>query len=124
MKVYAIRGAITVAVNEVDAILTATTEMMKEIISKNQLSESDYISFFFTTTHDLNAVFPARAIREMGLTNTSLMCAQEINVPGALPRCIRVMIHVHKENDFKPKHIYLRDARRLRPDLTQAEELQ
>lgn len=119
MRPYAIRGAITAETNEVDSILNATKEMLKSIIDNNNLKFDDIVSMFFTTTKDLNAVFPARAARELGITNSALMCAHEMEVPNALPMCIRVMIHVFCENGFKPNHCYLRGAKILRPDLTQ-----
>lgn len=116
MRVYALRGAITCE-NTVDSMLSATKELLNTLISDNQLQEDDLISMFFTTTRDLNAVFPARAARELGFKRLALMCAHEMSVPQALQKCVRVMIHVNAPDDFEPQFVYLRGAKKLRPDL-------
>ncbi|QOR35812.1 chorismate mutase [Clostridium sp. 'deep sea'] len=117
MKTFAIRGATTAVANSEQAILIATKEMITELINTNGINNEDLISMFFTTTRDLNAAFPARAVRELGITNVALMCAHEMNVVGSLPKCIRVMVHVNKQNDFIPNYVYLGEAKTLRPDL-------
>ena len=117
MKVFAIRGATTAIENSVEAILESTKDMLAQLMVENNLAKNDLISMFFTTTSDLNAVFPARAARELGITNAALMCAHEMNVEGALPKCIRVMVHVNRESNFQPKYVYLEEAKKLRPDL-------
>lgn len=113
-----VRGAITVANNTADDILDATRELLIAIIKANAI-EKDYVaSVIFSTTPDLNAVFPAVAARELGWTDIPLICTHEMSVPGALPRAVRILIHLN--TDKKPGelyHPYLRDARRLRPDL-------
>lgn len=82
------------------------------------MKEDDIISIIFTVTNDLNAAFPAVAARNLGWTSIALMCTNEIDVPGSLKKCIRVLLHVNtdKKND-EIKHIYLNNAKVLRPDL-------
>ncbi len=119
MTVRAIRGAITVENNEAELILTATRQMLDTILIKNpDLQMDDLVSALFTLTPDLNAVFPALAARQMGWTQVPMMCAQEIPVAGALPRCIRVLLHWNTEIPVaQVQHVYLGEAVRLRPDL-------
>lgn len=123
MSLRAIRGAITVDNNDPQVILTATRQMLEVILERNpQLSVTDLVSAIFTLTPDLNAVFPAQAAREMGWTQVPLMCAQEIPVPGALPLCIRVLLHCNTNLPASEiRHVYLGKAVSLRPDLLQAE---
>lgn len=102
-----------------EEILEATSRLLKEIIARNDLSKEDIISVLFTATPDLNAEFPAYAARKIGL-NVPLMCAREMDVPGALPRCIRVMMHINTDKDFETlRHPYLEDADSLSRDLPQ-----
>ena len=112
-----IRGATTVSENEAEVILEATRELLEQIIEENGVREADVASVFFTTTPDLDAVYPAVAARQLGWTHTALFCMQETAVAGSLPRCIRVLVHWNTErtND-QIYHVYLREARRLRPD--------
>jgi chorismate mutase len=120
MSVRAIRGATQVAANTAEAISAGTQELISEIIKSNGLETADIISILFTASPDLNASFPAAAVRSLGLTDTPLICAVEIDVPGALERTIRVMAHV---NTALPKeeiaHIYLHGAKSLRSDIAQ-----
>lgn len=112
-----VRGAITVTANERDEILDATHELLQKLVETNGIEIEDIASVIFTTTPDLNAEFPAVAARELGWIDTALMCAQEMNVPGSLPRCIRILIHWNTERRADEiVHCYLRDARTLRPD--------
>jgi chorismate mutase len=113
-SVKAIRGAITVERNSADAIAEGTTSLLKEIQHRNALRPADVISIFFTLTPDLDADFPARAARAAGW-DVPMLDMQELPVPGALPMCIRVLLHVQREGPVR--HAYLRSARRLRPDL-------
>ena len=114
-KVQAVRGATTSPSNSSEEILTATTEMLDLIIKENSLKVEDIISAFFTTTQDLNAEFPPVAARKIGWVNVALMCSHEMKVPGALQKCIRVMVHVNTEkNPTDIVNIYLRDAVNLR----------
>jgi len=122
MPVRGIRGATSVAVDTREAILEATRELLEELVRANQLTDFDDIAtIFFTTTPDLTATFPAEAAREMGMNFVPLICASEINVPGRLPRCVRVLIQV---NTDKPQReivpVYLRDAKSLRPDVARS----
>jgi len=114
-KVQAIRGATTSPSNSSEEILAATTEMLDLIIKENSLRIEDIISAFFTTTQDLNAEFPPVAARKIGWVNVALMCSHEMKVPGALQKCIRVMVHVNTDkNPTDIVNIYLRDAANLR----------
>lgn len=116
--VRAIRGAITVENNNETDILTATRELLNSIIKENNISKDDVISIIFTATRDLDAVYPAVAARQIGFTDVALMCTNEMYVPGSLEKCIRVMMHVNsdkKNNELK--HIYLKGAKILRPDI-------
>ena len=121
MRLFALRGATTVDENEAEAILSATDELMRELMARNALDAGDMVSCLFTLTDDLDAQFPAVAARRMGLSTVPLMCAREVPVPGALPRVIRVMVHYYAPEDHAPSHVYLRDARVLRTDLQGAQ---
>ncbi len=123
MLVRGIRGATTVRSNSREEIIEATKELLGEIVRRNDL-DTDYIaSVVFTTTVDLNAEFPAVAAREMGWTYIALECMQVMNVPGSLPRCIRVLMHVNTERAATDiKHVYLHEAKALRRDLVDASE--
>ncbi|MDQ2745559.1 MAG: chorismate mutase [Chloroflexota bacterium] len=109
-----IRGAITVSTDTVEAIHQATIELLDEVARRNDLCVDDVIDIFFTLTHDLCADFPARAARAHGW-DVPMLDMQEVPVPGSLPRCLRVLLHV--ERDGPVRHAYLREARALRPDL-------
>ncbi|MDT7943228.1 MAG: chorismate mutase [Dehalococcoidia bacterium] len=112
-----IRGAITVAANTREAILEATRELLTAMVEANQIRVEDIASAIFTTTPDLTAEFPAVAAREMGWSHVALLCSHEMSVPGSLPMCLRVLLHVN--TDRRPEeivHVYLRGARVLRPE--------
>ncbi|PZC44145.1 MAG: chorismate mutase [Chloroflexi bacterium] len=114
-EVRAIRGATTSPGNSSEEILAATAEMLDLMTKENSLKMDDIISAFFTTTQDLNAEFPPVAARQMGWINVALMCSHEMKVPGALQKCIRVMVHVNTDkNPTDIVNIYLRDAVNLR----------
>lgn len=116
--VRAIRGAITVKSNEENEILEMTAELLKSMTEQNGIEKDDIISVIFSVTSDLNAAFPAAAARRMGWTETALMCTYEINVPGSLQRCIRVLMHIHtSKNKHELRSVYLKGAKELRPDL-------
>lgn len=123
MPVRGIRGATNVQENTAPAVLEATRELLQEILTRNELTDFDEIvSAIFTTTPDLNAAFPAEAARELGMNYVPLLCASEINIPQAMPRCIRVLLHVNTDKHQREMvHVYLRDARRLRPDMNSAQ---
>lgn len=116
--VRAIRGAITVASDEPDAIVDATEELLAAMLARNEIAPDDVISALFTTTPDLTSEFPAAAARRLGLAEVPLLCAAEIAVPGALPRCVRVLLHVTSARARADiDHVYLGEARSLRADL-------
>jgi chorismate mutase len=123
MQVRGIRGAISVDEDTSTEVLAATRELLESILSSNGLDEYDnIISAVFTTTPDLTSAFPAEAARGLGMNHVPLLCASEIAVAGAMPRCIRVLLHVN--TDRKPEqivHVYLREARKLRPDMQSAQ---
>lgn len=121
MRLFALRGAITVERNDAEDILDATETLMREIVKRNDLSPSDVVSCLFTLTDDLNAQFPAVAARRIGFDQVPLMCAREVPVPGSLPRVIRVLMHYYAEPDGAAKHVYLGEARKLRLDLEGAQ---
>jgi len=118
-RVCAIRGAITVAADEPCLVWAATRALLAAIVERNGLHPDDIISVLFTVTADLTSAFPARAACQMGWTQVPLLCALEIPVPGALPRCVRVLLHAATD---RPRasiaHPYLGDAVTLRPDLS------
>ena len=117
-RVRALRGATTVDADEPDQIVAATVELLREMLSRNAASSRDLISVVFTMTTDLVSEFPAAAARTIGISDVPLLCAQEIPVPDAVPRCIRVLMHLYTERDYAGlRHVYLRDARGLRTDL-------
>lgn len=111
----AIRGAITVEANTAPAIAAAVKELVEAIAKENQLSPADIVSAIFTLTPDLDADFPARPARDAGWRDVPMICAQEIGVPGALPRVCRLIVHARGRR--ASRHVYLREARVLRPDL-------
>lgn len=124
MRCRGIRGAITVETNTSEAILAATRQLLERMVAVNDVQVEDLVSVIFTATPDLDAVYPARAAREIGWLDTPLLCMQEMGVRDSLARCIRVLLHwntdipVHRIRD-----VYLGDARILRPDLMEGEEL-
>ena len=121
MRLKALRGAITVAENRADAILDATEELVREVMQRNALDPDQMVSCLFTCTGDLDAEFPAVAARRLGLSTVPLMCAREMDVPGAMPRVIRLMLHCYADEGSDPRHVYLREAEALREDLRGAQ---
>jgi chorismate mutase len=121
MRLYALRGANSVAANEADAILSATDELMRELMERNALAPEAMVSCIFTLTEDLNAEFPAVAARRIGLGQVPLLCAREVPVPGSMPQVIRVLVHYYASDDHEPRHVYLGEARALRLDLESAQ---
>jgi chorismate mutase len=105
-----------VADNSSEAIVQATAELLEAMLNRNEVSPNDLISIIFTTSPDLTAVFPAAAARILGLSEVPLLCAQEIDVPGAVTRCIRVLMHLESER-VALESVYLGEARSLRSDL-------
>jgi len=114
-----IRGATTVEQNDREAILAATRQLLALMIRRNGIEKHDVASAVFTTTPDLDAEFPALAARQLGWLEVPMLCGHEISVPGSLARCIRVMVHWNTDRpQHEIHHIYVRDAVRLRPDLS------
>lgn len=110
-----IRGAITVAENTSSSIKEATLELLSEMIERNDISVENISHVIFTLTNDLNAEFPAKFARiDMGWTDVAMMCFHELDVPNALPMCLRVLIVLNCETDFVPQFVYLKDASKLR----------
>lgn len=115
--VRGLRGATTVEANDKEEIITATEELLEAICQQNEFDPADIASAFFTVSRDLNATFPAEAARKRGWTLVPMLCATEIPVPGSLPMCVRVLIHVNTTRGQKEmRHVYLRRAVALRPD--------
>jgi len=123
MAVRGIRGAISVPTDTPEEILSATRELLVEILRANEIVEFDEIaSIFFTTTPDLVGTFPAEAARHLGMTHVPLLCASEIAVPNRMPLCVRVLLHVNTDKSQREiVHVYLREAKRLRPDVQAAQ---
>jgi len=120
-RLFALRGANSVERNDAETILSATDELMREMISRNGLVPEQMVSCIFTVTEDLNAEFPAVAARALGMNKVPLLCTREIPVPGSLPRVVRTMLHYYAEPDHVPQHVYLGEARVLRSDLESAQ---
>jgi chorismate mutase len=116
-----IRGATTVTQNEENEILRETVVLLREIVERNDVIAEDICSVWITVTGDLDATFPARAIREIeGWDLVPLMCSVEIPVKGGLPMCIRLMVQVNTDKSQRDiRHVYLNEAKKLRPDLSQ-----
>lgn len=118
MATRAVRGAVQVEANERDFILAAATELITAVLERNSLSVDDLISAIFTATSDLTAEFPAYAARQLGITDVPLLCAREIEVPGALPRVLRLLLHCETSlSRSEIRHVYLGGAAALRTDL-------
>lgn len=122
-SVRGIRGATTVTKDAPIEILAATRELLEALLEANELTEFDeVVSAIFTTTSDLYSTFPAEAARDLGMHQVPLLCALEIPVPDSMPRCIRVLLHVNTARSQQEMvHVYLREAQRLRPDVTSAQ---
>jgi chorismate mutase len=120
VPVRAIRGAVQVDADDREAILEGTAELVGEVMARNDLVPDDVISVLFTVTPDLTAEFPALAARKIGFHDVPLLCATEIPVPGALPRVVRLMMHVETSRSRgEVQHVYLRGAAALRLDIAQ-----
>ncbi|HEV7759787.1 MAG TPA: chorismate mutase [Acidimicrobiales bacterium] len=116
--VRALRGATTVDVDEKEHLFERVVALVDEMLDRNEIVHDDVISVLFTATSDIHSGFPAEAVRKLSLGDVPLMCAQELDIVGAAPRCIRVMLHFTTD---KPRdelqHVYLHGARNLRDDL-------
>lgn len=119
MPVRGVRGATTVTRNQKEEILDVTKELLATMLEVNEISTEEIASAWITTTPDLYAEFPAVAARQMGWTQVPLMQSHEMSVPGMLPLCIRILLHWNTEKTQSDiRHVYLREAARLRPDLS------
>jgi chorismate mutase len=118
MAVRAVRGATQVGIDDREAVIDATAELVLAVLHRNQLDTDALISIIFTTTPDLTAEFPAYAARSIGITDVPFLCASEIAVPGAMPRIVRLLALVETElTRAEIRHVYLRGAAQLRTDL-------
>ncbi len=120
MPVCGVRGAVQASSNSTEAIRTATQDLLRTMVTANDLVEEQIISIFFTTTVELTAAYPAAAARDLGWTDVPLLGAQEMDVPNQLPRVIRVLMHI-ESGRTRPqiRHVYLGDTIALRPDLSE-----
>ncbi len=123
MAVRGIRGATNVPADTPTEVAAATTELLQEILRANDIRTFDDVaSAIFTTTSDLTSAFPAEAARALGMNQVPLLCASEIPVPNSMGRCIRVLLHLNTDkSQHEMVHVYLRDAKRLRPDVSSAQ---
>jgi chorismate mutase len=120
VAVRAIRGAVQLDANERAAVLEGTSELVTEVMGRNQLTPADVISVVFTATQDLTAEFPALAARKLGFQDVPLLCTTEMDVPGAMPLVVRLLMHVETEQPRSAvQHVYLRGAMALRLDIAQ-----
>jgi chorismate mutase len=114
-----VRGATTVEADDREQILQATRQLLALMIRRNGIESTDVASALFTVTPDLNAEFPALAARQLGWLEVPLLCAHELAVPHSLPRCIRILLHWNTNlSQSQIQHVYLHEAKRLRPDLS------
>ncbi len=120
-KLFAVRGAVQAEANEAEAIVVATTALMRELLDRNELEPGAMVSCLFTTTDDLDAEFPAVAARNLGLEAVPLLCCREIPVPGSMPRVIRAMVHYYAPAGHEAAHAYLGATQDLRSDLHAAQ---
>ncbi len=117
MLTRGVRGATTVNSNTREAILEATRELLTAMVEANGINVEDVASAFFTSSPDLNAEFPALAARAIGWTDVALLCGHEMTVPGSLPMCLRILLHVNTEKKGSEMvHVYLHGAKVLRPE--------
>ncbi|WP_047815875.1 chorismate mutase [Rhodopirellula islandica] len=114
-----VRGATTVEQDDRKEILKATTQLLALMIRRNEIDSTDLASATFTVTKDLHSEFPALAARQLGWLEVPLLCGYEVSVEGSLPRCIRVLLHWNTtKSQSEIQHVYIRDAVKLRPDLS------
>lgn len=120
MNLRGLRGATSVPADTKENIIEAAAELLQEMLTRNELTKEDLVTIIFTATPDLTSEFPAAAARRIGISDIPLLCASEIDVKGAIPRVIRVLMHVVTPRDRSAlRHVYLRDAKPLRTDLPQ-----
>ncbi len=118
--VAALRGATTVEEDDRDAVLERTSELLAALMERNALTTEEVISLVFTATDDLRSAYPAEAVRAAGIADVPMLCMRELDIAGPtnIPRCIRVLAHVHTDKPrAELRHAYLHEARQLRSDL-------
>jgi chorismate mutase len=120
-RLWAVRGAVQAERNDEASILEASQELMTALMERNMLDPEHMVSVIFTCTDDLNAQFPAVAARNLGLDQVPLICAREIDVPGAMERVIRVIVHYYAGDEHRNEHAYIGEAKKLRADLHSAQ---
>lgn len=119
-RVRGLRGATTVAEDTSEELHQATAELLQAMMERNGVERDDLVTIIFTATPDITSDFPAAAARSIGLSDVPLLCACEINVRDAIPRVIRILMHIYTEKTLSElRHVYLRDAQPLRTDLPQ-----
>lgn len=117
-RVRGLRGATTVAEDTTEEVLRATSELLKEMMERNGVNRDDLVTIIFTATPDVTSEFPAAAARSIGISDIPLLCACEIDVKGAIPRVIRILMHIYTEKELSElRHVYLNGAQPLRTDL-------
>ena len=117
-KIRALRGATTLEVDDENHMVERVRTLLSEMMERNEVDHDDLVSILFSATNDIHAAFPALAARRMGLGDVPLMCSQELDIDGATPRCIRVMMHLYSQRAREEmRHVYLEGARGLRDDL-------
>ena len=121
LRLWAVRGATKSRSNNPETIVEATEQLVRELMTRNDLAAERMVSCIFTSTHDLNAEFPAVAARNLGLDAVPLLCAQEIDVPNSMRSVIRALVHYYAPADHTPAHTYLGEAQDLRSDLKAAQ---
>jgi chorismate mutase len=118
MRVRALRGAVTAEEDTKDEIISSTTELLEEMLDRNDVATDDVVFIIFTSTADLTAEFPAAAARKIGLSHIPVICARELDVAGSLPRTVRAMMLFNTDKAREAlRHVYLKEARQLRMDL-------
>ena len=117
-RLVALRGATTVEADTRDGVVARTTELLNELLARNEVAHDDLVSIIFTATADLRSEFPAAAARAIGLGDVPLLCAQELEIKGGNPQTVRVLVHCYSTRPRQRlRHVYLHGARHLRDDL-------
>lgn len=117
-SVRALRGATTLERDDADHLIDRVEALISEMLERNSVGHDELVSILFTATPDIHSVFPAAAARRMGFGDVPLICAQELDIDGAMPLCIRVMMHIETDLERpQMRHVYLHEARALRDDL-------
>lgn len=117
-RIRAVRGAITLDQDTKEQVIERTGLVLRRLVEENGIAQDDLVSIMFTATPDIRSEFPAAAARAMGLNQVPLLCAQELDVDGAVPKCIRVLVYFYTSrgiDELRP--VYLEGAKPLRADL-------